>query len=260
MSVRRIIEATKKPGKVGRFVKYKLLSTFGSSNFRPFIVLTRARTGSNLLISMLDSHPNIRAEGELFRDLGPRFYGFALSMVFSKQPRHIRASGFKIFYNHTSNDGRGGVWGKLCCMDDLLVIQLGRRNALRTMTSRKIAGAQGVWLASASETYSRREKGIKSINFTAEELEYGFVRMRAQEEWAEETFGRHARIHVYYEDLVDNSEHVLRGLTTYLGLPYHAPKTSLIKQNPEKLSELISNYDELKAKFTGTEWQRYFED
>mgnify|MGYP006437466411 CR=1 FL=1 len=49
--------------------KKRVLSIFDHENFTKFIVLSRSRTGSNLLISMLNSHPNISAEGEKFSRL-----------------------------------------------------------------------------------------------------------------------------------------------------------------------------------------------
>lgn len=38
----------------------------GQDKYQKFLVLTRARTGSNFLISLLQSHPEIRAFEEIF--------------------------------------------------------------------------------------------------------------------------------------------------------------------------------------------------
>jgi hypothetical protein len=44
----------------------------------------------------------------------------------------------------------------------------------------------------------------------------------------------------------------------FLGVNYCELFSDLEKQNPEPLSELIQNYGELKDRFTGTEWSRFF--
>ena len=40
--------------------------TFGNYDYGKYVIITRARTGSNLLVALLSSHPNIHSHGELF--------------------------------------------------------------------------------------------------------------------------------------------------------------------------------------------------
>ena len=257
MSYRRIIEASKKPGKVARLLRYKFLGLFGNSEFRPFIVLTDARTGSNFLVSILDSHPNIRAEGELFRDLSPKLYGLALSTAFSKQPRHIKASGFKIFYSHARNGMGGGIWDHLERMEDLLVIHLKRRNLLRAFVSLKIAKSQGVWISDRADDGASANK---AVTLTEKELRRYFEKMTLSAENGDRHFSAHAKMTIYYEDLVRDVEGTFERLTSFLGVPYYAPYSVLKRQNPERLDVLILNYQELKSRFSGTQWGQLFED
>ncbi len=77
------------------------------SDFQRFIVLSRSRTGSNMLLSFLNSHPNIHAEGEVFNRLNGQNYQEILSRVFADQPPRILAKGFKIFYYHPMALSRG---------------------------------------------------------------------------------------------------------------------------------------------------------
>src|SRR5690606_26460474 len=116
---------------------------------RKFIVLSRSRTGSNLLISFLNSHPNIRARGEMFARLNGKNCKDVLARGFARQPFYVKATGFKIFYYHPMDDDSGHVWDVLAELDDLRIIHLKRRNILRTLISRKIADTQGVWKASS---------------------------------------------------------------------------------------------------------------
>jgi hypothetical protein len=43
-------------------------------------------------------------------------------------------------------------------------------------------------------------------------------------------------------------------------LPFVKPKIGLKRQNPEPLSDLITNYEELKSYFADTPWKVYFEE
>ena len=73
-------------------------------------------------------------------------------------------------------------------------------------------------------------------------------------------FSRNKLLTIYYEDLVKNPESEFKKVTDLLDLHYNEPQTKLRKQNPEKLSDLIINYDELKTAFLGSKWERLFED
>ena len=257
MSFKRLHETLRKPSKVARLINYELLGTFGSVDFVPFIVLTRSRTGSNMLISMLDSHPNIRAEGELFRDLNPKFSGLALNLVFSRQPRHVRASGFKIFYGHARKGGATSVWDKLERMDRLSVIHLKRENILRALVSDRIARDQGVWLTKSPKDLPKQCKRIK-LSVAEAEREFNLTRLHELE--GDRRFSAHPRLEVYYENLVSDIPATFKKVTEFFCVPYVEPRIQLHKQNPEPLKDLLVNYDELKAAFSGTDWQQFFDD
>ena len=257
MSVKRLHNALRQPKKVARLINYKFLGMFGTRVFVPFIVLTRSRTGSNMLISMLDSHPNIRAEGELLRDLNPIFHRVALNLVFSRQSTCITASGFKIFYGHARTDGGSRVWDRLESMEHLSVIHLKRRNILRTVVSEKIALDQGIWLDRSSKDLP---KPRKRIHLSIAEAERAFSLTKLRELEGDRRFGDHALLDVYYEDLVCEAQANFRKVTEFLNVPFVEPITHLRKQNPEPLTNLLVNYDELRSAFSGTEWQNFFDD
>src|SRR5688572_26178109 len=94
----------------------------GNYSYRKFVIVGTARTGSTLLIELLNSHSQALAFGELFRsndsigwDVPPfvkRQDAKTLSLyrsdpnlflkkhVFRRWPRNILAVGFKLFYYH----------------------------------------------------------------------------------------------------------------------------------------------------------------
>ena len=155
------------------------------------------------------------------------------------------------------DDKSCGIWNDLLYMKDLRVIHLKRRNMLKTLVSAKIARMQDVWKSSkASASHGAQEK---AVTFTVEELEKGFKKFRALEENGENVFSKHQCVNIYYESLVENPEFEFKRITGLLQVTDIKPSTGLRKQNPERLSELITNYEELKVAFAGSEWESYFE-
>jgi LPS sulfotransferase NodH len=261
MSITRsVVSGIRNPKKAVTVMGHKLLATFGHNKFRRFIVLSRSRTGSNMLISLLNSHPNIHAEGEIFRELSGRNYKDVLEKAFARQPFHVKAKGFKIFYYHPLDDESGGVWDALASLDDLYVIHLKRRNILRTLISRKIAGIQDVWAIKTTDQHSGTDRKKIAVTFTVDELSEGFGQTREWEQAGEDTFRNHPLISIDYEDLVSHRESTFRKVTEFLGVRYLEPETNLRKQITKSMRETVTNYEELKSAFSGTEWQPFFDD
>jgi LPS sulfotransferase NodH len=239
-------------------LKYRALKLVGHNDYRRFIVLSRSRVGSYLLISFLNSHPNVRSDGEILHRLNGRLAVDIVDAAFRKEPRSVRAKGFKVFYYHPNDDKETKILEYLANMDGLHVLHLKRRNILRTLVSRKIAGSQGVWKTKAAQSAGAPPR--KEVSFTLDELERRFARTRAWERWGDELFRDHPMLALHYEDLVADTERVFKGVTEFLGVAYVKPRTSLVRQNPEGLRHLISNYAELEAAFRGTEWESFFDD
>jgi hypothetical protein len=211
-----------------------------------------------MLLSFLDSHPSIEAHGEIFNRLEDRDYKDVLKKTFSKKPYYVKAAGFKLFYYHPLDVESCGIWDELVDMKDLHVIHLKRRNILRTLVSRKIAAQQDVWMMKNAAVKNKNAE--KAVMFTVQELKDGFEKTRSWEKNGERMFCNHRGVNVYYEDLVGNVEMEFKKITSMLDLANIKPQTNLKRQNPERISELITNYDELKIAFSGGEWESFFED
>lgn len=227
-------------------------------SYTRFIVLTRSRTGSNLLISYLDSHPNIHAEGEIFQRLDGRVNEDILNRIFCSYPESVRAVGFKIFYYHPLDDERKEVWNILRNVRGLHIIHLKRQNVLRTLVSCKIAGERNVW-TSHKET-ATPAISEKQVEFTSAELSKGFCQTRDWETEYASMFKGMPTLEVTYENIVSGLEAEYRKITNFLGVPFHFPHSSFERQNPERLQELIVNYGEMKEKFKDSKWAVFFDE
>ena len=213
-----------------------------------------------MLVSRLNSHPNVRADGELFSHLNQRSHTRVLRKAFSRQPFYVKAKGFKIFYYHPHDDRTGRVWQELARVEGLHVIHLRRRNILRTLVSRKLAGLEDVWSTTSPERGRAKQREDLAVSFSVEELRQGFRETREWELAGDDRFRDQPLIGVTYEDLVALPTETFRELTDFLGVPYRPPTTTLKKQNTRSLGQTVTNYGELKAAFAGSEWEEFFED
>ena len=122
---------------------------FGHQIDQRFAIVSNARTGSNYLAGGLKTSPSIRMYHEIFADhnrqIGKDFEKI-FSTVFQHESTFTKIVGFKVFYNHLTED----EWQKLMAYKDLKVIHLTRRNRLRTVVSLEIAFKTGQWAESGS--------------------------------------------------------------------------------------------------------------
>jgi LPS sulfotransferase NodH len=95
-------------------VNLSAISTDLDSKVQRFMILGSARTGSNLLLSLLSAHPHIKTYGELFNlDMLPETsllevlddpVTFLRQRVYQNYKAEIAAVGFKMFYEHLTRD------------------------------------------------------------------------------------------------------------------------------------------------------------
>src|SRR5919198_1131729 len=122
---------------------------FGHPVDQRFAIVGHARTGSNYLLDGLKTSPSVRMYHEIFadhnRDIGQDFEKIS-SAIFQPQSKSTRIVGFKVFYNHLTDD----EWKKLLAWKDLKIIHLTRQNRLRTVISLEIAFKTGKWTKSGN--------------------------------------------------------------------------------------------------------------
>jgi Stf0 sulphotransferase len=229
---------------------------FGHQIDQRFAIIGNARTGSNYLLGGLKSSPAIRMYHEIFaghnRTIGKDFDEI-LSTVFQYESKSTHIVGFKVFYNHLTNE----EWSKLRACRKLKVIHLTRRNRLRTIISLEIAFKTGKWTRSSkSEELGRKQlildpsKLIKQL----EQIEEGESDTRVR-------FNDRQIFEVVYEELVQSPMEVFALVSKYLGVDGIDPsKIRIKKQNPESLRQLIVNYDEIVAVLKNTRFAEYLND
>jgi hypothetical protein len=216
------------------------------------------------------------------------FQGFLRQRVFCQHDPAVKAVGFKMPFHHFW--GFPGLLEHLAADSELRVLDLRRRNLLRVLVSERIAQATGGWADDRKRTLRSKFRlsnipGAVRHPLRASERLWRFVRPR-EAEWKQrrqlvtlepeecqkfftetaqesarvlEHFTDHSVHTLYYEDLVSDQNRILDDVQQFLGLRPQRVAPTTRKQNPEALSDLIANYDELRTAFEGTPEIEYFE-
>jgi LPS sulfotransferase NodH len=252
--------------------------TPGHLDYERFIILCTGRTGSSFLQSLLNSHSQVVAFGEIFQsfdairwDYGsyrreaPRRQlsacqddpiGFLETHVFAKFPKEVAAVGFRLFYTHAQHPRQRCLWPYLRDYKEFKIIHLKRRNVLRAYLSHKTAKASGRWRDLAGESGDDRI----SIYLDHDDCLRKFTETRNQEEKHDVLFASHDKIDLFYEELSRDYRGEMRRVQQFLGVDYQEVVPATYKQARQPLSAAISNYHELKEGFKGTPWEGFFED
>ena len=152
------------------------------------------------------------------------------------------------------------------------VLHLRRRNILKRAVSRRLAEATGIWAkpvrskltpamvlraARHPRRVAARLRGIiqlaqpsrkiarLQVSVSKEELFYAIIWAKQNAAHVDDLFRDHPKLSLFYEDLVENREEAFCQVQEFLGVEPEPLTVSLVKQNPEPLPELLSNYDEL---------------
>lgn len=219
-----------------------------------FAIVGNRRTGSSHLVSLLDSHPNIACwdgeifdEGEVFEKSSFEKPGdFLVERVFQI---NARAVGFKLLseeMNRISN-----TWELLKSLD-IRLVHTYRENLLDSFISYQLATINqaftcwyGIW-----KTY-QFEADFDQCSGFFEKVEKCDTEIRR----LSHEMGI-PRVEIEYKELCENQDRVL----DFLHVPRQPLTSRLKKQRKGSQAEIITNYVEIKKRFAGTRWARYFEE
>lgn len=216
-----------------------------------FVIFAQGRTGSTLLTSTLDTHPQITCKDEILGQ--PR--AFPIRFV----ENAARASGAECFgfhvkiYQLTSWQRVEDVHGWLSSLQarGWKILYLRRENLLRHVVSNVFAEAAGAWHHRSGETIKRPER----ITLPLERLHHG-IEGRRRNIAAERTAleGLDYLELVYERDLEtpEAQAETFTRIQAYLGVETTPLSTSLKKAVARPLEDLVDNYGEVQSALTGT--------
>jgi len=231
-------------------------AVFGDKNYDKFVIISTSRTGSTLLMALLNKHDNILCEGELFKQLEGHSCSHIWNALFSKKPKKIKHVGFKLFYFHPFCDDKQ-VWDFIKNDTNVKIIHLVRQNLLRILISQKIGLKTKLW---TDNMLKPNNIGLddKKTHLEYDECVEFFETTTNYENKTRHMFKDHNFIEVKYEHLSSNRVATLKDVFEFLNVPIQNVDVNNKKQNNEQLDELINNFDELKERFKNSVWAHYF--
>ena len=237
-----------------------------------FVIVSIPRTGSNLMVGLLDSHPEIICHYELFHKdeifhsskYGREFLG---DFDAEKRDRKLRkflkiiwkntfdksakAIGFKIFKDHNPK-----------AMEKLLKDRkvkkfILKRNLLFSYLSKKEAQKSGVFVVTKNENI---KKEPPKTEFNHNEFRTYEQNMKSFFEYTEGILNKKGQqfLAVNYEDLLKKEEQ--KKWLEFLGIEPDTSKMEVLfkKQNVRPPEDRISNYEEAAENLKNTEYEKYF--
>lgn len=231
-----------------------------------FVVITPGRTGSEFLITMLGSHPDLAVTGELFNTTENPYKGYAaagmsptdmLRTIYEISPEKTR--GFKMLYYHARDYcgpefADGAVWRSLMGQEDIGVIHLVRENGLARLISWKACMATGVW-----HHYTERDDHPVTVTLGLEECRRVWEGIERMEREVDEWFSKHPMMKLRYLDLAHDPQGASSSVLDFLGAE-RLPLRSMLRKRRPRPFELLENFEELKWNFRDTRWAWFFTD
>ena len=243
----------------------KLLTTmFGqigkNRKYQKFVIISRSRTGSNLLCDLLNSHPKIEANRELFHNTNAHSCREIWESLFVKKYWNIKYVGFKIFYYHPLKSVDKEVWDFIENDKTIKIIHLTRKNMLRTIISREIAIQTNVWIDQGggnADPISLLDKRFE-IN-----IDLCLKKIEETKTWEKQTstiFLAHPVIELTYEELTADTQKAMNRIYSFFNLTYYPATSDVRRQNPETIKNLIINYDELATVLLNEGYSDFLEE
>jgi LPS sulfotransferase NodH len=238
-----------------------------------FVILAAPRTGSNLLCTLLNSHPDILCHHEIFNPAGI-FYALDLrDGSFNLGTMETRDEDPVAFMERIWEAHRGHsyvgfkttlrqnetVFRQVLKERGIKKIVLKRKNRIRTYVSRLLSEQTGQWEAYRPEELVKetRQVEVKLPDLYAD-IAFNDRYYQEIEGYLGETFQSY--VILTYEHLFDSDERMK--MLDFLDPSLAAPgslaclEVKSLRQNPVELRRMISNFDELQTQVQGTELEQ----
>ena len=228
-----------------------LISIILGSRSRHFVILSAARSGSTLLVDLLNNHPEVVCSLELLNkeEIHNRQLEGASKRTLLKYIKvamfqwygYVKGmSGFKIFSDQlrVTNLRLRDV---LTTLNEPKLVILYRRNVLETYVSLEIAKRNNKW-------YSMTSANAESIDVDWEHfLNYANESIQDWKTSLQQVKNYEHNFIVSYEELCEDKVEKIKGIIEFLCLPELEWEYLWysVKQNPKPLEKKVSNYKEI---------------
>ena len=220
---------------------------------RTFVILSSGRSGSTLLIQLLNCHPKIACKGELLnrnylqlhnlRGASSRVLINYILATLIPSKVWLPYIGFKLFNEQLEfcSLHLKDILTALFCPH---VIILYRENILETYVSLEIAFKTDVWYSEGSGTSEKIEVDWKNF------VDYAMTEKARWKSSMQEMsmYSDREVLFISYEELIGDRNKTMNNIFRFLNIDMCHVEAASKKQNPLPLKEKVINYEQIKQK------------
>jgi LPS sulfotransferase NodH len=263
---------------------------FMSSEKTNFIILFQGRTGSSYLIDLLNQHPEITAESEMLVRLRKvsgfaensgildRFYG-AFRLFRDGLPSMKQIKAVKQLYDNPNPPTRViGFKTKVRDIENLLEMKnvLEPRNVKLIVMNRKNLVKKAISHITAARLNQKTKDKYRKVawNLYDDKDRLGQQRIEIDEfrRSLKSVIFEHKILQAYaeylnldrleleYSDLLRNRNEWLHQVFDFLGVTWADLESKMLKNTDDDLRKAISNFEELKSHYSGSEYEAMFDE
>jgi LPS sulfotransferase NodH len=218
-----------------------------SKHYTPFIILCEPRTGSTLLHTYLNFHPNIKSFGEVIREQVEKDHQsdphLLKTKIFKSQGTHLKAIGLKLFYFYYDHPAYSDSFRQIVELKNTKVIHLIRKDIFKLYVSLKLAQKTNIW--SSSKTH-RNQKNKLRVFIKTDEFKVFAETYIQRQQYFKMLFKTHEVLSICYEDLTTKPQIILEQVQSFLGVKPKHLQSLLRKQTVDNLESVVVNYDEIR--------------
>lgn len=223
-----------------------------------FFIFAQGRTGSTLLVQLLNSNPDIYCEGEILRRKVLSPYHFVKAYSHRSQRPFF---GFKVKIYQLTTDQRiehPKAFLERMLRDGWKLIYLQRTDIVRHAMSNVVA-------AHRRSFHHRTSQGALKLEKFRVDAPNLIHRIKLRERWLRdeaEVLNGFSYLPVHYEtDLLHTDRHqeTLNRVFDYLGVARATVKAQLVRTSKDKLADVIENYDEVLRAISATKYGAYLD-
>jgi len=227
----------------------------------PFVILFTARTGSSHLTQSLNSHPQIRAQGEGLGRLRREGATGATQLAWAREALEadptLSAVGFKAKPDQPLD---ASAFAALLCDIRPRIVHLARRNTLKQAVS-----IVRVSRLQALEGRSNRRRSREGEASFLPPFRIDPGELTGAIDYLETQRGELARLlerlrlptlNAFYEDLLADERRAFARVLDFLGVPHMTLGSRVAKGTPDDLTAAVPNLEELTEALRGTPYER----
>jgi hypothetical protein len=216
-----------------------------------FAIVCEGRTGSNMLVDLLESHSQIECAAELYHPVAGTFKNYPGIGHREFLDRHTYTTslpirGLKMPINWILE--HPGIVAEFRS-DNYKIVRLDRTNKFEQFLSVKLATLNSNWCSESTYQYQ---------NLRVDPWEWlSFLGARHALQWATDMIcGRMESLQISYEQLLEAESQ--SSLLTFLGAEPQPLKTVKVRMRTRPIHEIVENYSDLVTFFAGSPYAIWF--